>query len=182
MAVTLVVEDGSGTSNANVYTTLDESYTYHEEMGHSAWITIPASPSSDALKSAKIRGARYIDSRYGTQWPGTPVNGREQSMAWPRENAYDKFNLEIDDESVPREVKIASMEAEYREFLDPGSLSPDVLLSQQVLSEKVGSLAVTYSNTSGMQAQVPIVTEIDDILSPLLGRRSGTLNSDVDRM
>lgn len=180
--VTLVVEDGTGLANANVWTSMEESYTYHDEMGHALWATVPESPIDEDRATAKIRGARYINNRYGTQWPGVPVNGREQSMAWPRENAFDKYGQEIDDESVPREVKIASMEAEWREFLDPGSLSPDVVLAQQVLSERVGSLAVTYSDTSGVQASIPIVSEIDDILSPILGRNKGTLNSNVVRM
>ncbi len=179
--VTLVVEDGTGLSDANVYTSMADSDTYHESVGHTAWGTGLASP--DTLREqAKVRGAAYIDRKYSTQWPGTRLNGRDQSMAWPRENAYDQDGEAIDDDSVPREVQIASMEAEWREFQEPGSLSPDVTLSQQVLSEKVGSLAVTYSDTTGLNAQIPIVSEIDDILANILGlQNTGTRTSFVSR-
>ena len=182
---TLVVEDGTGLPDANCYSSMEDSDAYHDSVGHTAWVEAVSSPPDDVRVQAKIRGAAYID-RYPSQvnrtWPGSRVNGRDQAMAWPRENAVDQEGEEIDDESVPNEVIIASYEAEWREFQDPGSLTPDVITAQQVLSERVGSIAVTYSNTAGVQAQIPVITEIENILSSILGRSRGTRNSNVSRM
>jgi hypothetical protein len=163
---TLIIEEGTGEEDANVYTSMADSDAYHDSMGHTDWVQV--SPDNARIQ-AKIRGAAYIDRKYATQWPGTRVNGRSQSMAWPREDAYDQEGELIDSESVPREVRIASMEAEYREFLEPGSLSPDVTPAQQVIFEQVGSLAVRYSDTTGVQAQLPVLTEIDEILANIIG-------------
>ncbi len=182
--VTLVVEDGTGlvSPKSNCYASLADSWTYHESVGHTAWTAIPVSPQNDLQAQAKLRGAAYIDRKYATQWPGTRVNGREQGMAWPREDALDQEGEEIASDSVPKEVIVAAYEAEWREFQNPGALSPDVVAAQQVLSEKVGSLAVTYSNTTSKTATIPTVTEIDDGLANIIGTRSGTQNSNVERM
>lgn len=174
----IIVEDGTGLSNANAYSSMDDSDTYHESVGHSAWID---DSQSDLSVQAKIRGAAYIDRKYSTQWPGTKVNGRSQSMAWPRTNAYDYYGEEIDSESVPREIITAAYEAEWREFQDPGSLSPDVIAAQQVIEERVGSIAVRYSDTSSTSATIPTVTEIDEILASIIGEQRGTNVSLVKR-
>lgn len=178
---TLVVEDGTGLSDANVYSSMEDSDTYHESVGHTAWAAGASSPDTLRIQ-AKIRGAAYIDRKYAGQWPGTRLNGRSQSMAWPREDAYDQEGELIADDSVPREVIHAAYEAEWREFQEPGSLSPDVTPSQQVLSERVGSIAVTYSDTTSLSASIPIVTEIDEILGNIIGVRSNTRVSVVERV
>lgn len=177
---TLVVEDGTGLSDANVYSSMEESDEYHESVGHTAWAEGADSPDTLRIQ-AKIRGAAYIDRKYASQWPGVRLNGREQSMAWPRSNAYDVYGEEIDDASVPREVITAAHEAEWREFLDPGSLSPDVIAAQQVIEERVGSIAVRYSDTTALSASIPSITAIDEILSGIIGSNRGTNVSLVKR-
>ena len=74
------------------------------------------------------------------------------------------------------EIIEATYEAALRELASPGSLTPDIVRADRVISERVGSLAVTYSDASfSNEDRRPVVTVIDDILSRLLGPTRGSL-------
>jgi hypothetical protein len=69
-----------------------------------------------------------------------------------------------------------------RELATPGALSPDVVVADRVTSERVGSLAVTYSDkTFSLADRRPILTIIDDILAPLIGPRRTVLFGTTER-
>lgn len=167
----LVVEDGTGLANANSWVAMSDMDTYCADMGY----TWPALASPDDLRiSAVIRGAAYIVRTYEGRWPGTKVNGRTQALPWPREDAEDQSGADIGETEIPIEVKKAQMEAAFREYQNPGSLSPDVVGTERVLREKVGALEVQYADDSSTGASIPVVTIIDGILAPLIGARRST--------
>jgi hypothetical protein len=177
MAVTLIIEDGTIVANANSYVTLAEATAYHESMGNDTWVTSPDEEADVAI----IRGTAYVDRRYAGKWPGVKTGERDQSLQWPREGGYDKEGWEIEDNEIPKELKQAVYEAALRELVNPGSLSPDVVQTDRVLREKVDVLEVQYADVSDPAGTVPIITAIDEILAPILGAKSNSSVSFVQR-
>jgi hypothetical protein len=171
--VTMVVEDGTGLANANSYGSDAEAFAYHEARGNAGWAA-PSSPSADAHLSALIRATSYIDGRYGTRFPGTRLNGRDQALQWPREDAVDEDGFEVEDDEVPAEVKRATFEAALRELASPGSLNPDVTMTDRVKREKVDVIEVEYSQSTSAEDSIPIINVIEDILATLIGSSGGS--------
>ncbi len=179
MAVTLIVEDGSGVDNANVYDTFANMATYAESMGY-AW---PTSPVEDEQLTAMIRGASALDRIYGPRLCGTKVGGRAQSLAFPRVGLEDVNEEAIPEDEVPVEWKRAFYELSWREYNEPGSLSPDYVQTQRVVSETLGPLSVTYSSTdTGYKDAQPVLTFVDGILAPLLGGTAYSLFGTTTRI
>ena len=166
--VDMIVETGAGVANANAYDTLENVSLYHANHGNTDWLQ-SASPT-DEQEAAIIRASAYLDRKYGSRYPGTKMNGRAQSLGWPRKDATDANGETIEDDEVPNEVKKAVAEAALREYLEPGSLSPDYLNTSQVTSETLGPLSVSYavSQTTSLKDSQPIITVIDDIMSGLV--------------
>ena len=156
------------------YGTLSDADTYHAERGNGGWT------GSDAVKEAALtRATAYIDGRYryetaGGAWlsmfRGVRTDGRNQDHEWPRSGATDAEGNEIPDDEVPIEAEHATYQAALLELLEPGSLSPIFVATQQVIKEKVGPIEVGYSApTDGpMPPNRPVVPAIDDIIRPLL--------------
>lgn len=158
------------------YGTLEGADAYHAARGRAEW----GSASEDARTAALVRGSDYIDQRYrglagdcaGPSFPGTKTGGRAQEREWPRIGATDRGGVSIDPAEIPAEVVRASFEAALRELLQPGSLSPDYIASEQVTREKVGPIDISYEGKaeSGVPNR-PVVTIVDEILAPVLARR-----------
>lgn len=161
----------------NHYGTLAGADTYHAARGRAEWADAPEQERIAAL----IRGSDYVDQRYRGQagpcyrppFPGRKTGGRTQEREWPRTGATDRDGNIILTTEVPREVEHATYEAAYRELLQPGSLSPDYVPSEQVSREKVGPIEVSYATSTDGDGvpNRPVVTVIDEILGPVLARR-----------
>lgn len=159
------------------YGTLAAADAYHAARGRAEWVDAPDAERTAAL----IRGSDYVDQRYrgqagaydGPRFPGRKTSGRAQEREWPRAGATDRDGNIILPTEVPREVERAAYEAAYRELLQPGSLSPDFVPSEQVSREKVGPIEVSYASGADGDAvpNRPVVTVIDEILGPVLARR-----------
>jgi hypothetical protein len=157
-----------------IYGTLEDATTYHAAHDNAAW----AAAASDALRTAAlVRATAYIDGRYRHQFPtgrwqsmfpGTRTDGRAQDLEWPRTDATDYEGNEIAADVVPVEVEHATYEAALRELADPGSLSPDFVPTSQVVKEKVGPIEVQYAEAKGRAPTRPVITEIDEIISPVI--------------
>lgn len=159
------------------YGTLAGADTYNATRGRAEWADAPDQERAAAL----IRGSDYVDQRYrgqagacdGPRFPGRKAGGRAQEREWPRSGATDRDGNIILINEVPREVEQATYEAAYRELLQPGSLSPDYVPSEQVSREKVGPIEVSYATSTDGDGvpNRPVVTVIDEILGPVLARR-----------
>lgn len=171
-APALVVEDGTVVTGANSWVDMAFMDQYCSDMGYTTWGTIE-SPDSRRI-SAVIRGCRYVVRRYSEEWPGSKVGGRAQTLPWPRDDAYDVDGELIESTEIPTEVKQAQCEAALREYVNPGSLTPDYISAQRVVREKVGDLEVQYADDFSTGAMVPVISTIDDILTPIFGRKSST--------
>lgn len=158
-----------------IYGTVSDADAYHLARGNTAWT------GDNAVKTAALqRATDYIDGRYrrmtgGGCWVsmfrGKRTDGRSQDLEWPRTGATDSEGNEIPDDEVPTEVEEATYEAALRELVDPGSLSPAFVASQQVTREKVGPVEVAYADaqaSGAMPPNRPVVPAIDDILAGLI--------------
>jgi len=85
MAISLVVEDGTGRSNANSYLSVEDADSYHANLTQSAaW----ESAALAAKQSALIAATQYLDCEYGGLWRGVRAH-EGQALAWPRSDAQD---------------------------------------------------------------------------------------------
>lgn len=161
--MTIIVEDGSVVEDANSYASLDDCADYCAARG----LTFPSSPSTLG-EQALIRATAAIDAIYGGRFPGYKLDGREQSLAWPRGQAYDNESLAISDDAIPGEIFKATCEAAVRELATPNSVLPD--LERAIKNLKAGSVSIEYESNSSSAVTFQL---IDGILAPILVTGSG---------
>jgi hypothetical protein len=168
VAVTLIVEDGTGKSDANALVSLDAAKEYWDSRG-----TSYSSYSDDQLNGAIVRASAFLTNAF--VWGGLKVHGRDQTMAWPRVNMIDREGWVVPSTEVPREVTAACAEIALYEAETPGAMNPNVVLAEKVRSEQVGSIRVEYANlfTSASDAR-PTLTVIQDLLAPFLSSGGGS--------
>lgn len=168
MTVTLVVEDGTGKSDANALVSLAQLKDYADERG-----TAYSAYTDDQLNGAIVRASAFLTNAF--VWGGLKVHGRDQTMAWPRVNMTDREGWVVLPTEVPREVVAACVEIALYEAATPGAMNPSVVLSDKVRSEQIGSVRVEYANlfTSASDAR-PTLTVIHDLLAPFLSNNRGS--------
>ncbi len=145
----LIVEDGTGLSNANSYASLEEADTYHSLRGNSLWT------GEDSVKEAAlIRATSSIDGMYARYWPGTRAT-KEQALDWPRVDAYDRDGyLET---GLPRQVVNATIEAALIELQTPGTLTSELDRGGAIKREKVGPIETEYMDSSNSRTKYPAI-------------------------
>lgn len=159
--INLVVENGTGLSNANSYCNLDYALEYCTMKGYTNWQTL----SEDEQKIFIIRGTEFVDNFFN--WKGVRYR-QSQSMAFPRDNLYDEDRYPVI--GIPDKLKKACLEAA---FLNASSGS-DTLFSVKdengdIKKQKVDSLEVEYfGNQSNVSSQSVNYTTIYDVLNKLL--------------
>lgn len=102
--MTLIVENGTGLSNAESYASVADADAYLAAYG------VPATwaAADDAAKEIALRKAtRYLDAVYAHDWPGC-VKNPDQALAWPRYGAERQDGVCLDSASVPTAVKQAT--------------------------------------------------------------------------
>lgn len=160
--MSLEVEDGTGLPDAESYQSVAELKAYWDAHGLSY-----AGKTNTEIEQAARRGTKYLDANYYERLPGNRVNGRDQALEWPRENVVDDDGVDLPSDELPVELLSAHSEATHRELVSPGSLTPDYVETERVVSEQVGPLQVTYSD-QGTESNRPQVPMIDEIMRPIL--------------
>lgn len=158
----LIVEDGTGKPDAESYVSAADADAYHAARGNAGWT------GAEAAKEAALRRAtEYLDGAYRSRWQGLAVTA-EQGLAWPRRNVW--FNVGwLRSDFVPVQVERACCECALRELQSPGSLAPDLVPGERVVSETVGPLEVEYADNGGSDVASPLVlTAVDRLLAPVL--------------
>lgn len=137
--LSLVVEDGTGKTDADSYVSLPDADAYFQARRNTDWL------SSDPFrKEAALRQARVVlDGRYG--WPGV-ARYEEQALDWPRAGAYDDEDREVAWDSVPRRVKDAQCEMALMAL--SGALLPPTARGGETESVKLGPLSVKYKSSA----------------------------------
>ena len=95
MALTLIVEDGTGLANANSFITLEEFDAYYEIYGNAgsdptAW--------ADEFKTQMVIRAAY--AMLSCDWLGVPAT-LTQALSFPRRNLRTKEGVLVDETTVP---------------------------------------------------------------------------------
>lgn len=154
----LIVEDGTGLTNAESYLSVVDATAYHTKMGNSAaWAAV----GIESVQEAMLRRAtNYLRSRYYAMWQGTPI-APFQRLDWPRwgvptRNGYNA----IASNEVPEEVKDACAELALK--ASTTELMPDS--NQAIKREKIGLIEVEYDQYSAP----PSFSSVDSMLAPLL--------------
>lgn len=161
----LVVEDGTGLSNAESFISVADANARHTAFGNTAWT------GADSVKEAALRKATaYMEQAYRSEWRGTKLL-RDQALSWPRYGAVvDGWTVEST--LVPTEVANACADLALRALAD--DLNED--LTRAVIREKVGPLETEYSAFSPQSVRY---RAIDMALAPYL--RGGSMNARVVR-
>lgn len=146
----LIVEDGSGVPDANVYSTLDAFKAYTPLGG----ISIPTSADDTALEKALIRGTAYIEGAYSYRWPGYRVT-QMQGLSWPRYEAWDTDGYAL--VGIPKSVKYACFEAALIELVEPGALTEALEHGGMITREKVGNLETGYASGAPVGIVYPVL-------------------------
>lgn len=98
--MSLVAEDGSGVVLANAYATVAEITAILDSNIHSKWAVL----DPDSQERLVVWASRLIDER--VKWFGAKMHSTS-GLAWPRTGTKDKEGTPIDDNVVPRQVKVA---------------------------------------------------------------------------
>lgn len=148
----LVVEDGTGLSNANTYVDVTYADTYFSTRGITAWASLT---NKEALL---IQATDYLEAVYSESWKGEKLLDT-QSLSFPRV---------IDGVTVfPERLKYAQCELALK-------ANSDVLLKdvgEKVIKEKVDVIEVQYAEYSDQKTQY---TYVYNLLSPYLQNGSQT--------
>lgn len=130
----LVVEDGTGKSDAESYLSVADFKTYADGRGYSY------AGTSDSVLEQKLRLATgYIDTRF--RFKGDRMTGA-QALEFPRSSLIDWSGYAI--AGVPQRLKQATAELCFKAISD--ALYEDQDRGGMIKSEKVGSLSVDYAD------------------------------------
>lgn len=179
----LNVEDGTGLADSNAYHDVEYMRTYLAARGRSAELT---SHSDDAIESAIVQAADYMEARFGSRWRGVRIDrvqGRSaaesQGLAWGRVGRTSE-GVPFDNSAVPDAIKEASTEYVLR-VLSGTTLLPDVSASASSGSStgrklKLGPLELQTSGSSSTSSSsaFPTFPAVDRLLAPYL-RSSGSV-------
>lgn len=142
--MTIIVEDGTGKADAESYATVAQADTHLAARGKTSWAAL-----AEGAKEAALRLATAYMRRY--PWKGQRIVAT-QALDWPRVGVrVDQFYIESDD--VPLGVIQGCIELAYRASTE----DLDADLEQQVSSESVGPISVSYAPGSTAAKQYPAV-------------------------
>lgn len=155
----LIVETGSGISNANSYVALLDARNLADSLGFS----LPADDTQ--AESALAAACRYLET-FRPQYQGHAANGADQSLSFPR-NLVFVNETEIDNSSVPVLLQYAQVAAASE--ITNGT---DLLAAQDGRFEKASKVDVIESEYSesilGTPDGLPRYPNVDVYLRPLL--------------
>ena len=130
----LIVEDGTGRSDAESYASLAEANAYHEKNSNPTWDRLDSEVQESALRKA----SQYIDSMYRFRGERS---FSAQAMMWPRSDVV-VDGVYVGSQMIPLNIKAACCELALRAAAS--SLFSDVGM-QYVTEVQVGPIKRTMS-------------------------------------
>ena len=169
----MVVEDGTGLSNADAYVSVADADIYHASYnGSTDW----SGATTAAKEMAIMVATQYIDNTYGSAWKGTRT-GSVQSLDWPRAGVQDQNGFVQASDELPNKLKQAAAEVALRhvqgddimvDIDEPGTISEETL--------KAGPVSTTVKYAGGM-GQVVQFSIVDALLQHFIGRAGKLVRS-----
>lgn len=165
----LIVEDGTGKTNSESYSSVSFADTYHANQGNTAWAGFSTSDKEVYLR----RATAYMEQNFRSRWAGFR-HSIYQALSWPRSDAIinDLWPAQyVLPTVVPVQVQEACASLALR--ASAGSLTPD----QGRLKEKVkvGPIETTYVISS---SPYPEYREVLNMLDPYFS--SGSAGGSIE--
>ena len=165
----LIVEDGTGKTDAESYISVADADTYFTNRGNATWAALSTAQKEQSLRKA----TDYMQATYGLRWDGIRVS-TAQALDWPRAYVevkqatagYSTLPGYYVDNAVPAVVAHACAELAVR--ASAADLLADV--GAQVKQKTVGPISVTYADGARQTTQYEIV---DRMLAPLFRAGGG---------
>jgi len=160
--MSIVVETGSGKTDAESYCSVEFATQYHSARGNTGWADLV----SDTIREQCLRKAtEYMVQVYRDLWRGERRTDT-QALDWPRENVYldnGSTYITIENDVVPLDVQKACAELALK--ASASTLYADQ--SRGIVSEKIGPLETTYDQYSPQAVRYKAV---DSALAPYFDR------------
>lgn len=102
----LIVEDGTGKSDAESYVSVAEAIVYITKFYPSSTFLTSTTEEQEAFCR---QATQYLDMRYGGRWLGEKAN-KTQALDWPRQDAEIDGYLQ-ESNSLPQKLKDAAFES-----------------------------------------------------------------------
>lgn len=161
----LIVETGTGATDAESYASVAAADAYHAGLGNEAWADLELAQKEQYLR----RATRFLVSQYRGRWKGYRAYTM-QALDWPRSGVWiDDANEFVMHNLVPKVM--VDVTAELALKASTGALLEDQ--TQRVLSESLGPLSVNYDPNSPQGVRY---LEIDGLLAPYLKGSSSMLS------
>jgi len=146
MALVVVVEDGSGLSDANSYISAADADAYFEgHVYNSTWLEKAESEKEAAL----VHATRMLDQQ--VQWKGHRSNP-SQALMWPRQNVKDPDDADgyyLASDEIPKWLEDATCELAQEIFAANPNVRPE---GEGIADFKLdGVLAVTFNAATAKQ-------------------------------
>ena len=160
MAISVILENGSGITNATTYLSVQEFRDHGTQRGIS-YATYPDSTIGVWVNDA----TEYSDSYY--RYGGVKASDT-QALEVPRTGWYDKNGISLDN-TVPVQLK----KAVYYLSSERRGVSPETSVSTGIKAKKIGPVSITYSKDSG--SKTTTYTKANACMKGLLKRSTGNL-------
>lgn len=158
MAISIIVEDGSGVANANSYVSVDDARTYAKNRG----VELPA--DNDEVAAMLIKSTDYLEAQ-ACRYQGKPTSST-QSLQWPRTGVVLNCD-EVPSNVIPK--SLISAQIQLAMAINAGfDLQPNVSPQDYVIKEKVGPIETQYSDPLNVGI-MPTFTAANNLLAPLFG-------------
>jgi hypothetical protein len=143
MAITIVVEDGTGIEGANAWESVANTATRIADLGFTGF----ASLTSAQQTAAVYRGTQRLDGELATALVSGGKTERTQGLSYPRRNCY-LDGIVIDTDEIPEVLLDAAAMAavDVGAELAEGDPSP---LPSGIKEESEGGATVEYAAESG---------------------------------
>lgn len=165
--VALIIEDGTGKSDANTWASLDEFKNYFLYQPRSV-----TSYTDDAIESRLVAAAIILSHRY--RWCGKKTV-KTQALAWPRTGAYDQDRESVGSNDIPPYLKFAQIELAYWLLVNTGKTGfesdTDQASSEFKEIEIFEGIRVEYKDSGKFK---PLPSLISELVQPC-GRLAGTI-------
>lgn len=153
-AMPLIIEDGTGVSDANSYVDLAEARDIASVRG------IALSDDNAELTTQLVRAADRITS-YESEFSGVRTKDT-QGLSFPRKGSF-KYGSALQSDVVPSEIKRAQVM--LADLIEQG-YEIWTVQTNGIKREKVGPLETEYADSSTESVGNPVIPLIDSILSP----------------
>jgi hypothetical protein len=167
--LSLIVEDGTGKSDANGYTALAAATAYLTDYAVTSELASWTAAADAAKETALVLATQYLDNEYAGRWRGSRAN-ETQALAWPRAYVEDADGFWVDADAVPQKLQDACAELALRVVLGD-RLHPVETLPGDIASESVtvGPVSKTKTYVGGRPSVGYRYPKISMMLRPLIG-------------